>query len=160
MEINFWAILVAALSSFLVGGIWYNAKVFGTVWMKETGMTEEKAQQSNMFKVFGLTFVLAFFLAFFMQFIAIHQYGAFGMINGDVSKALPSYAAFMNDYENAFRTFKHGALHGFMAGLFLAVPIVGINCLFEQKSFKYAAISSGYWIVVMTIMGSIVCGWK
>lgn len=160
MEINFWAILVAALSSFLVGGIWYNPKVFGTVWMKETGMTEEKARQSNMIKVFGLTFVLAFFLAFFMQFITVHQYGALGMIGGDVSKALPSYAAFMNDYGNEFRTFKHGALHGFMGGLFLAIPIVGTNCLFEQKSFKYAAISSGYWIVVMTIMGSIVCGWK
>lgn len=160
MEVNFWAILVAALSSFLVGGIWYNPKVFGTIWMNETGMTEEKARQSSMIKVFGLTFVMAFLVAFMMQFLTIHQFGAFGMIGGDASKALPSYTAFMADYENAFRSFKHGALHGFMAGLFLAVPIVSTNCLFEQKSFKYAAISSGYWIVVMTVMGSIICGWK
>jgi len=160
MEINFLAILVAALSSFVVGFIWYNPKVFGNIWMREIGMTDEKARQSNMIKIFGLTFVFAFLLAFCMQFLTIHQLGAFGMIGGDESKALPSFTAFMNDYGNAYRTFKHGALHGFMSGIFIAVSIVSTNCLFEQRSFKYAAITSGYWVLVMTIMGAIVCGWK
>ena len=45
MEINFLAVLVAALSSFVVGFVWYNPKVFGTIWMNEIGMTEEKAKQ-------------------------------------------------------------------------------------------------------------------
>ena len=58
MEINFLAVLVAALSSFVVGFVWYNPKIFGTIWMNETGMTEEKAKQGNMAKIFGLTFVL------------------------------------------------------------------------------------------------------
>ena len=58
MEINFLAVLVAALSSFVVGFVWYNPKVFGTIWMKEVGMTEEKAKQGNMAIIFGLTFVL------------------------------------------------------------------------------------------------------
>jgi fucose permease len=47
-----------------------------------------------------------------------------------------------------------------ISGLFIALPIIATNCLFEQKSFKYAAVTSGYWIVVMTLMGAIICGWK
>lgn len=160
MEINFLAVLVAALSSFVVGFIWYNPKVFGTIWMNEIGMTDEKARQGNMLKIFGFTFIFAFMFAFLMQVLTIHQFGAMGMIGGDVSKALPSYNAFMADYMDAFRTFKHGAFHGFISGLFLGLPIVATNALFEQKSWKYVFITSGYWVVVMTIMGAIVCGWK
>jgi hypothetical protein len=162
MEFNLLAILVAALSSFVVGFIWYNPKVFGTIWMKEIGMTEEQAQKGNMLKIFGLTFVYAFMLAFMMPSIVIHQMGALSMIGGPmfVDSAKPSYAAFMADYGDAFRTFKHGALHGFISGIFLALPIISINGLFEQKSWKYMAIQAGYWIVILTIMGSIICGWK
>jgi len=160
MEVNFLAVLVAALTSFVVGFVWYNPKVFGTIWMNETGMTDEKARQGNMAKIFGLTFVFSFMLALIMMPLTIHQFGAFGMIDGNIAQAKPSYAAFMADYQDAFRTFKHGALHGFISGLFIALPIVATNCLFEQKSLKYAAITSGYWIVVMTIMGAIICGWK
>jgi hypothetical protein len=160
--INFKAIFVAAFSSFVVGLIWYNPKVFGTIWMNETGMTEEKARQSSMLKVFGLTFVFSFMLAFIMPTFVIHQFGALGMVGGpsEVEKAMPSYLAFLSDYGNVFRTFKHGALHGSMIGLFVALPVIATNCLFEQKSFKYAAITSGYWIIVMTILGAIICGWK
>ena len=57
-KLIFLAVLVAALSSFVVGFVWYNLKIFGTIWMNETGMTEEKAKQGNMAKIFGLTFVL------------------------------------------------------------------------------------------------------
>ena len=130
--------------------------------MNETGMTEEKARQSSMLKVFGLTFVFSFMLAFIMPTFVIHQFGALGMVGGpsEVEKAMPSYSAFLSDYGNVFRTFKHGALHGSMIGLFVALPVIATNCLFEQKTFKYAAITSGYWIIVMTIMGAIICGWK
>jgi hypothetical protein len=160
MPFNFYAVLVAALSSFVVGFIWYNPKVFGTIWMKESGMTEEKAKNGNMAKIFGLTFVFSFLLAFIMPAIVIHQMGALGMVGGDPSKALPSYTAFLADYGDAFRTFKHGALHGCMSGLFIALPIVAINGLFEQKSWRYIAVTAGYWITILTVMGAIICGWK
>ena len=162
MEFNFYAVLAAAFSSLVVGFIWYNPKVFGTIWMNETGMTEEKAQKGNMLKIFGLTFVYSLMLAFIMSALVVHQFGALGMIGGPdfIATAKPSYAAFMADYGDNFRTFKHGALHGFMSGLFLGLPIIAINSLFEQKSWKYIAITAGYWTVIMTIMGAIICGWK
>lgn len=162
MEFNFLAILVAALSSFVVGSIWYNPKVFGTIWMKEAGLTQEQVEKGNMLKIFGLTFVYSFMLAFMLQNLVIHQSGAIGMIGGvtSIATAKPSFLAFMADYGDAFRTYKHGALHGLVSGIFLALPIISINGLFEQKSWKYMAIQAGYWIVIMMVMGAIICGWK
>ena len=159
MEINFLAIIAAAISALVVGFIWYNPKVFGNAWMQAAGMSEEKIKGGNMAKIFGLALFFAILLAFSLQFLTIHQTGALGMIGGDPATALPSYNSFMADYGTAFRTFKHGALHGTIAGLFIALPIIGTNALFERKSAKYIFINSGYWIVTLAIMGGIVCGW-
>lgn len=156
------AVVVAALSTFVVGFIWYNPKVFGTIWMQESGMTEEKAKKGNMLKIFGLTFIYSLIIAFLVAPMVIHQMGALAMIGGPakLSEALPSYQNFMNDYQDAFRTFKHGALHGFMMGLLFVLPIIAINGLFEQKSWKYMLVTGGYWVISLTIMGAIICGWK
>lgn len=160
MEINFLALIAAAVSALVIGFIWYNPKVFGSAWMKAAVMTEEQIKGGNMAKILGLALLFAFLLAFALQFITIHQTGAMGMVGGDPSQALPSYDAFMADYGNAFRTFKHGALHGTIAGIFIALPIIGTNALFERKGAKYIFINSGYWIVTLAIMGGIVCGWQ
>lgn len=157
MNINFIALLLAALSTLVVGFIWYNPKVFGTIWMKESGMTEEKMKGSNMIMIFGLSIVYAFFISFILQMLVIHQFGALGMIGGDVATAKPSYEVFMADYGTTFRTFKHGALHGFMTGLFLILPVIGVGALYERRSFKYVLVCGGYWVVSMMIMGGIIC---
>ena len=151
--------LVAALSSLVVGMVWYNPKVFGGIWMRETGMTEENAKGANMALVFGMTLFYAFLIAFVMHMLVIHQFGAMGMIGGDPTQAKPSYEAFMADYGTAFRTFKHGALHGFMSGLFFALPVGGTGALYERRSWKYTLVSGGYWVVVCMIMGGIICAW-
>lgn len=38
-EINYWAVILATLSSMVVGSIWYAPKVFGNYWMKAAGVT-------------------------------------------------------------------------------------------------------------------------
>jgi hypothetical protein len=162
MEFNFLAILVATLITFLVGFVWYNPKVFGTIWMHGAGLTAEEIEKGNMGKIFGLCFIYSLMLAFMMPTLVVHQMGALGMIGGPnfIDTAQPSYATFLKDYGDAFRTFQHGALHGFLSGVFLALPIIAINGLFERKNWQYMSVQAGYWIVVMTIMGSIICGWK
>jgi hypothetical protein len=157
MNVNFLALLLAALSTLVVGFIWYNPKVFGNIWMKEAGMKEEDKEGFNMIKVFGLSIVYAFLISFVLQMVVIHQFGALGMVGGDPTIAKPSYEAFMADYGTAFRTFKHGALHGFMTGLFMIFPVTGTTALYEKRSFKYVMVTSGYWIVCFTIMGGIIC---
>ncbi|MWW24396.1 DUF1761 domain-containing protein [Algibacter lectus] len=154
------ALLLAAVSALVVGFVWYNPKVFGTIWMNEAGLTEESMKGANMAKIFVLAFIFAFLLAMTMMQMSIHQTGALSLIGGDASKALPSYTAFMADYGNNFRTYKHGALHGVLAGVFVALPILGTNALFERKSAKYTLINAGYWIVTLGVMGAIICGWK
>lgn len=160
MEFNFIAIIVAALVPLIVGFIWYNPKVFGNAWMQASGITEEQIKGGNMAKIFGLALVFAFLLAFMLPTLVNHQMGAVSLTGGDIENALPSFQAFMDDYGDAFRTFKHGVFHGVLAGIFIALPILGTNALFERKSAKYILINSGYWIVTLGIMGGIICGWK
>lgn len=159
MEINYYSILAAGFVTLLLGFIWYHPKVFGAVWMRENGLTEEQLSKGNMLKIFGLTFIYSLMIGMIMQSIVIHQFGALGMVGGYENLAKPSFHEFMKDYGTAYRTFKHGALHGFMAGLFLALPMVCITGLFERKSWKYMLINSGYWILSLTVIGAIICGW-
>lgn len=160
METNFLAMAVAALVTLVVGFIWYHPKVFGTAWMHAAGLKEEQLKGANMLKIFGFTIILSLMMTLVIMALSIHQTGAYGMIGGMVTDdTLPSFQVFMDDYGMAFRTFKHGALHGFIAALFFAFPMTAINGLFEHKSAKYIFINAGYWIVSLTIMGGIICGW-
>ena len=162
MEFNIFAILVAAFSTLVVGFIWYNPKVFGNIWMRESGTTEEKMKGANMALIFGLSLFYAFLISFMLNSIVIHQNSVVSLIGGPpmIETAKPSYAIFMADYKDAFRTFKHGALHGFMTALLLVLPVVGVNSLYERRSFKYVLIVSGYWMVAFMIMGGIICAWR
>ena len=159
MEINFIALLVAAIVTLIVGFIWYHPKVFGTIWMRENNLTEEDLRKGNMLKIFGLTYLFSLMITMILMALTIHQSGALGMIGGPpmLDHVKPSFTAFMADYGTAYRTFKHGALHGFMAGLFFAFPLIGINGLFERKSWKYILIHAGFWALCLTLMGGIVC---
>ena len=157
MEPNYLAILVAAVVPIILGFIWYNPKVFGTAWMRAAEMTEEKMKGANMAVIFGVSLLLSALLAFFTIFLVVHETGVYGMTEGQLEGTTTQ--AFMEEWAGKYRSFKHGALHGAMAGIFMALPIIGINALFERKSWKYIFINAGYWIVTLAIMGSIISGW-
>lgn len=162
-ELKYWIIPVAALIPMIIGFVWYHPKVLGTVWMKETGLTEEKMKSANMGLIFGLSFIFACLLAFSLIGIVIHQMGLQSLLIGEAGFGVEGsdITVFFNDlmakYGNHFRTFKHGALHGFMAGFTIAFPILATNGLFERKSWKLIWINSGYWILTMTLMGGVLC---
>lgn len=54
-----WQILVAGIAYFALGAIWFNPKVFGTLWMQSHGITMDDAKKEgvNMGKIMGLSFV-------------------------------------------------------------------------------------------------------
>lgn len=58
--INLWAVLVAAVSSFLLGGIWYGP-LFGKAWNAVAGMAPQK--QGHPAKIFGGAFVFSLLAA-------------------------------------------------------------------------------------------------
>lgn len=166
MHINFMIILVAALVPMILGFVWYNPKVFGTVWMNAAGITEDKMKGANMALIFGLSFFLSFLLAMSVQFMVIHQYSMYSIlanepgINDPASEVSLMIQDFMAKYGTNFRTFKHGALHGTLAGFMIALPILGTNAMFERKGFKYIAVNCGYWIVCLALMGGIICAFS
>jgi Protein of unknown function (DUF1761) len=51
--VNWLAVIAAALSSFLLGGLWYSPAVFGRAWMRENILSEEQLKQGEMGKIFG-----------------------------------------------------------------------------------------------------------
>ena len=53
-NINWLSVIVASVSSFLVGGVWYGP-LFGKGWMHAFGFTESDLNTRNMPKVFVVT---------------------------------------------------------------------------------------------------------
>lgn len=128
--LNFLAIGVSALSSFALGGLWYSPLVFGKVWMKETGLSEEAVQNQNMAKVFGLAFIASLVIAF-------------------------NLAMFLGNES----TLESGTFYGFLAGFGWVAMAFAINDLFEQRSCRLFAINAGYHISAFTLMGAILGAW-
>jgi hypothetical protein len=56
LDINWWAVLASAASSFLLGGIWYGA--LDKIWNREAGIPEN-AKKGHPAKVFGLSFLFS-----------------------------------------------------------------------------------------------------
>jgi hypothetical protein len=164
MKFHFYIPFVAAIVPLLIGFIWYNPKVFGNAWMKAADITEDKMKGANMILIFSLTYLLSLFVAFAMITITIHQVHLFSIFADDPGAKDPNSEIGMlisGVFEKCgtnFRTFKHGAFHGVIASIMLALPIIGINAMFERKGFKYIAINVGYWIVSFAIMGGLVSG--
>lgn len=158
---NFYIIPLAALIPLMVGFIWYNPKVLGTAWMNASGMTEEKARGANMAVVFGLSLLFAFLLAMSMQFLVIHQVHVKSMffkqpIEDPNTEMGALYKAVMDKLGTGYRTFKHGAFHGTICALFIILPVLGTNALFERRGFKYIAINVGYWMICFMLMGGVI----
>lgn len=165
MEVNFKIIALAALVPLVIGFIWYNPKTLGNMWMKAAGLTEESLKDFNMAKVFILTYVFSFMAGLVLQSMVIHQYGVFSALMnepgfGEKGSEIMLYIEdFMSKYGNNFRTFGHGALHGTIAGLFLILPVIAVNGLYEKKSFAYIAINTGFWTLSLALMGGIICAY-
>lgn len=163
--LNFPIILAAAIIPTIIGFIWYNPKVFGNAWMQAADMSEEKMKGANMAIIFGVSLFLSVLLAVQVNFITIHQSHIFSTLMnqpgfGEEGSEIMLYIAdFMEKYGKEFRTFKHGALHGVLAGVFFVLPVLGTNALFERKGFKYIAVNVGYWCVTLALMGGVICQW-
>jgi hypothetical protein len=163
MQINWTILLLASIIPMIMGFIWYNPKVFGTAWMKESGVTMDSAKGANMPLIFGLSFLFSFMVAMSLQLVVIHQFHIYSIFANDPTMSDPNsetgkyISDFMDKNGHNFRTFKHGALHGTLLGIFLAMPVIGTGALFERRRFKYTLISAGYWTVCFALMGGVIC---
>lgn len=163
MSISFLFTFFASLIPLAIGFIWYNPKVFGKAWMESAGLSEESMKGWNIIRIFAITYFFSFLIALEMNFMVVHQFHVFSLLANEPGVKDPNSEVgqlikiIMDKYGNNFRTFKHGALHGAIAGVFLALPIMGINALFDRRGFKYIAINAGFWILCFTLMGGLIC---
>ncbi len=61
-NLNWLAVIAAAISTFLIGGIWY--KVFEKSWISSNGFSTEDLQNRNTGLIFGLAFLFSLIMAF------------------------------------------------------------------------------------------------
>ena len=157
-------LLVLALSAFIplvIGFIWYNDMVFGKAWLAARLLTEER--EGNLPVTLISSYILSLMLAFGLQFAVIHQFHIFSILINEPGIATPGspmnnfYVDFMTKYGHNFRTFKHGAFHGVLVGIFMALPVAGINALHEGRGIKYLLINGGFWILSLALMGAVIC---
>ena len=130
-HVNWLAVLVAGISAFVLGGVWYSPALFGTAWMKENKITTEDVRKGNRAKIFGWSFVLALIMSV-------------------------NLAMFLNDSKT---NFTWGMTAGFLAGVWVFCGIA-ITSLFEQRSARYIFINGGYQLVALTLMGAIIGAWR
>ena len=142
VSMNWLAILVSALIPLIIGSIWYHPKVFGTAWMHTTGITEEKIKKMSSAKAYIVAVLLSVVLSFYL-YINVLIGGPDDMRHG----------------QEIYMTFKHGAAHGTFLGIFVGLPILATNAIFEMKSAKYIFINVFYWIVSLALMGGVLNGW-
>ncbi|MES2391749.1 MAG: DUF1761 domain-containing protein [Acidobacteriota bacterium] len=130
--LNVWAILVAAIAAFLLGGLWYSPLLFVKPWKRANGFPEEPAARGNMAKIFGLSLLFTLVMSF-------------------------NLAMFLNDPKT---TTAWGATAGFLAGFGWVMMGIAIISLFERRPWTYVLINGGYLTAALTLMGAILGAWR
>jgi hypothetical protein len=129
-EVNWLAVLAAAASSFLLGGIWYSA-IFAKPWQKDAGLSDDEVRGGNKALIFGGSFLLALIAsAVFAMFLGPHR-----------SLAL-------------------GAGAGTAAGLCWVATSFGINYLFERRPLRLFLVNGGYHTLQFALIGAILGAWR
>jgi hypothetical protein len=134
-NINFLALAAAAIASFALGSIWYSPLLFSKAWQNAVGLSDETLAKANMPLIFGSSFAL----------ILVMNFGLAIILHGHAGRDV---------------TFVSGALYGFLIGLFFIATSIGINILYQRKSFALWAIDAGYQVCYLTIAGAILGAWR
>jgi hypothetical protein len=131
-QLNWYAVVSAAVATFLIGGLWYSPALFGRSWMAANNFTDDKLNKGTMRKIFGLSFLFALLMS-------------------------ANLAAFL---AGAKTSAAWGATAGFLAGLGWVALGIATIALFERRSWKYILINGGYMTVSFTVMGVILGAWR
>jgi len=125
-ELNFLAVFLAALSSFLLGVVWYSPWLFKRIWMEGCGLTELDLRQSNTAFVFLASFVLSCVIAFSLAILLGSE-----------------------------PTLGIAVASGFVIGLCWVTTAFGISYIFEQRPLKLFLVNSCYHILQFTLIGLV-----
>jgi len=131
-DINHFAVFAAALSTFLIGGLWYSPAMFYKAWVKANGFGEDIAKKGNTPMIFIVSFILSLVMAYNLAFFIAGPETTMGWA---ISAAL-------------------------LAGFGWAALSLAIVALFERRPASYILINGGYITVSFTVMGLILGLWR
>jgi len=131
-DINYVAVLLAVVSSFAVGMIWYSPKVFGKKWMKETGLKQKDVEKKD-----GMASAM------------IHT-GLASFISASVLAALLLGTVTIGALNSA--------IFGAWVGLGIAMMSMMTHDVFSKKSIVLTRINGFHDIVKFVVMGLIIGG--
>ncbi|TMM47379.1 DUF1761 domain-containing protein [Qipengyuania marisflavi] len=126
--VNWWAVVLAALAGFVVGGIWYGP-VMGKKWLGAVGLTEEQVKNANMAMVYGGAFLFSLLASWTLA----HTFDSYAQDLSVMAKVMTAL----------------GVAVGFI------IPAIGTNYLFSQKSKALFFIDAGYWALFYIAMGVV-----
>lgn len=132
MYINHWAVLTCAVFNLLLGALWYSPALFYNAWKNENKLTDEDIRKASHLKTYGISFVLALLMSYNLAF-------------------------FLGDANTGWQW---GLTAGFLTGFGWAAAIFTAIALFEQRSWRYIFINSGYIIVYFTLIGFLLGTWR
>lgn len=79
VDVNYLAVFLAAISSMVVGAIWYSQKVFGTYWMKATKVKmNAKMTTADNVRLYGITFLASLIMAYVLAHVTFLSNDFFG----------------------------------------------------------------------------------
>ncbi len=128
-DINWLAVVVAAVVGFGLGAVWYAPPVFGRTWMRLVGVSEDDPG-GNIAVIMGLAFVTTL--------IGVSALALF--VGADAGAGA-------------------GTAAGLVAGVGIASMAVVLNALYESRSPALMAINAGYLIVLFAVAGAILGAW-
>ena len=134
-EINYWAVLLATLSSMVVGSIWYTPRVFGRYWMKAANVTPS-GNSRDAIRPILLTLVVSFVTAWVLAgatYLSWDFYGGSFFVNALLTGII-LWAGF-----TAARFITHDAFDGRPTGLTV------LNVAHEFVTIVIMAIIIGVW---------------
>jgi hypothetical protein len=134
-EINYFAVILATLSTMVVGSIWYTPKVFGNYWMRAANITPS-GKVSDAVRPIIVTVIVSFITAWVLAgaaYISWDFYGGSFFVNALVT-ALILWAGF-----TAARFITHDAFDGRPTGLTV------LNVAHELVTIVIMAIIIGVW---------------
>lgn len=132
VQINYLAVLLAAVSSMVIGAGWYAGPVFGDAWMKMIRLDKEKVQQGATAALVG-AFLLSVVTAVTLYYVAL---------------------LLQHFYLDTF--FSAALKAALLLWLGIMVPTVVMHGLFERRRKKLMALTVAYEFVAIMVMGLII----
>ncbi len=129
MEINLWAVFVAAVSSFVLGGLWYSPLLFLKPWNRAMNRSEDD-EQPHPARVFGLSLLFSLVAAYLFARLIGPEPGL-----------------------------THAVQTGFYVGLGFVAMCFGINYQFANRPFPALFIDGGYHTGQFVTFGVILGLW-